>query len=224
MYVLSFAGVVFNRDYFEAVKQLVDTDNPELVVVQPAPGKAVASIFGRSGDSSLISEVITQLTTNKIPHRIITIPYYSTRVMESVLDDGTSLVIHHKACDTKYQVDWYGEDRRVLYSPMHTGVDVSEKIESIVVVGPHYEARKVYRWMDFNMREKTLVQYHTILGAFDRLDKCKLYIKVDSGYWYVIHSQGVYICMSEHNFSNECIIAKINGFEQHVVTIAPEIE
>lgn len=221
MYGLNYAGAVFNRDYIDVVlDQLGESGwfgHLPFHVHLGGAGKAVSSVVSKSVDSTEISKFISLLVSKEIPHRLFSIPHYDTRVMESFALDGSHLVIHHRPRDMKYQIDFvFFEDQ-----PMWPE---GKRIKSIVVVGPHNEARKVYRWLDFWFREHKVFTNHAWREMHARLKHCKVYILGPMGEWIVCHADGSYVGEVTGDLENECFMAKVNGFSQHGVVIDEDTE
>lgn len=229
MYSLNYAGVVFGKSYNEVVRDLI-ADN-EWSVVEPFHIKlnnsdqAVSSVVSKSVDSMELSALITLLHDNGIPHRLFSIPVYSSRVMESFSARGERLVIHHRARDMMYQTDFpkHGEGSKhfglinLFTSYLHAGR--YPQLKSIVVVGPHYEARSLYRWLDFTLRNKSGVDQVTYQGMLSRFKDCKVYMQTHEGAWYVFHREIGYVGEVTGVLDTECFVAQVNGYSQHGVVV-----
>lgn len=229
MYSLNYAGVVFGKSYNEVVRDLI-ADN-EWSVTEPFHIKlnnadqAVSSVVSKSVDSMELSGLITLLHDNGIPHRLFSVPRYDSRVMESFAARGERLVIHHRPRDMLYQTDFpkYGEGSKhfglinLFTSQLLNGR--YPQLKSIVVVGPHYESRSLYRWLDFTLRSKPGINHDTYNGMVSRFKDCKVYMKTHDGVWYVFYRDIGYVGEVTGVLDTECFVAKINGFGQYGVVV-----
>lgn len=228
MYALNFAGIVYNRDRHDAVLDILLEQQQwwiesPFLVNGPRADKAVCSVFCTSIDSTPMSDLIMRLVSAGVKHRIVTAPYYSTRVMESFTEDGSGLVIHQKECDSVYQMDFAPDNlKRWIGTYQIPSYQVDQVIESIVVVGPNIEARKVHRWIDFNFRTKAVLNFPIMHGIRDRQVDSKVYIKVFEGGWNVLHADGSYEGTNTGCMVNEAFLAKLNGFVSHVIKTPTE--
>lgn len=216
MHGLNYAGATFNRDFIDVVEDLLNkggwVEEPPFHIDVGTAGKTTPSVVSKSIDSTEFSKFIYLLVSNNIPHRLFNIPYYKARVMESFTDNGRGLVIHYRPRDIIHQMDF------VIWSDRPKLSD-DTTIKSILVVGPNNEARKVYRWLDFWFREHNVFMGQGWSGMYERLKHCKVYINDSVGNWSVYQADGCYFGEVTGDLSNECFMAKVNGYSQHGVII-----
>lgn len=229
MYSLNYAGVVFGKSYNEVVRDLI-ADN-EWSVTEPFhiklnnTNQEVSSVVSKSVDSMEMSSLITLLHDNGVPHRLFSVPRYDSRVMESFSARGERLVVHHRPRDMMYQTDFpkYGKGSKhfglinLFTSQLLNGR--YPQLKSIVVVGPHYEARSLYRWLDFRLRNKPGVDHITYQGMLSRFKDSKVYMQTHDGVWYVFYRDIGYIGEVTGVLDTECFVAKVNGFSQFGVVV-----
>ncbi|ARV77041.1 hypothetical protein PHABIO_410 [Pseudomonas phage Phabio] len=227
MYSLNYAGVVFSKSYNEVVRDLI-ADN-KWSEAEPFHFKLnnadqeVSSVVSRSVDSMELSGLITLLHDNGVPHRLFTIPKYEARVLESFAARGERLVVHHRPRDMMYQLDYpsEGESARLfgLANAFKAAFNMDPwvPIKSIVVVGPHCEARKLYRWLDWSLRDNKVLGHYEYHGLNERLKMGKVYIQTHENVWHVFASDCVYVGEVTGVLDAECFVANINGFSQHGV-------
>lgn len=227
MYSLNYAGVVFGKSYNEVVRDLI-ADN-EWSIAEPFHFKLnnadqeVSSVVSRSVDSMELSGLITLLHDNGVPHRLFTIPKYEARVLESFAARGERLVVHHRPRDMLYQLDFpisgKGSRNFTLVDLFDNWSNLSDSplLKSVVVVGAHNEARKLYRWIDWNLREGTGINYAVYEGIIERLNTGKVYVQTHEDIWYVFTKECGYIGEVTGVLDAECFVANVNGFSQHGV-------
>lgn len=215
MFQPNFAGVTFHCDYFEKVAECKDMVNAKWG--QPDPDKGPlrffmnhaqgpnVSVFCKSVDSMPLSDLIRQLVEQGVPHRLVSASWLPARTHESFSRNGEELSIHMLPCDMIYMKNFTVEDAVAIR------VDgMSSYIRKIIVVGPHVEARKVYRWTAWWLRDNKELGVKWVEGMVSRQQMGKVYIQLGNQSWVILHKGECLNGVATGNVRHETFEASLN--------------
>lgn len=215
MFQPNFAGVTFHCDYFDKVHACKDAVNATWNKADPDKGPLRffmnqpqgpnVSVFCKSIDSMPLSELIRQLVDQGVPHRLVNATWLPQRTYESFSRDGEELSIHMRPCDMIYLKKFKVEDAVTIR------VDgMSSFIRKIVVVGPHVEARKVYRWTAWWLRDNKDLGVKWVEGLVERQEFAKVYVQLGNNKWVILTKGACHDGVATGDVRHETFEASLN--------------
>lgn len=214
MFALNYAGIVFNKVHLPTVTgMLFDLNylrNMPVHLFRGSDAKVCSSLVAKNLCSKEISKLVSLFVNNDIPHRLFNVPDIKERTTDSVYGTDNKLVIHHRPRDMLYQLAYPEE----VWQPHWLG---GEPIAGIIVVGPHIEARKVYRWLDFWFRDHGVIDEEVYKQLKERMRLCKVYFLSNENDWHVVTAEGEGPLYNTDNLECETMIAQVNGLASYHV-------